>query len=116
MGIDLGALQHSLGVDRFGRGEQYRNHFCSGEGCDGYDDLVEMVELGLMTRRESKYLGGNSMFYVTDAGRAYVAEHSPAPPKLSRSQQRYQRYLDADSNLTFRAWLSTPYANMKAAS
>jgi len=26
----LEILQHSLGVDQYGRGEMYRNHFCAG--------------------------------------------------------------------------------------
>ncbi|AYJ85322.1 hypothetical protein D3Y57_04715 (plasmid) [Sphingomonas paeninsulae] len=109
---DLSILQHSLGVDQFGQGNQYRNRYCAGPGCDGWDNLVDMVERGLMTRRDDGPWGGDSMFYVTDAGRAYVAEQSPAPPKLTRSQQRYRRYLDADSHHTFREWLASPFANL----
>jgi hypothetical protein len=110
---DLSILQHSLGVDQFGQGRQYRNHYCSGAGSTGWDILVEMVERGLMTRRDDGPWGGDSMFYVTDAGRKYVAQHSPPPPKLTRSQQRYQRYCEADCSLTFREWLASPYANLK---
>ncbi|KQM92264.1 hypothetical protein ASE70_14905 [Sphingomonas sp. Leaf22] len=102
----LTVLQHSLGVDQYGRGNQYRDHFVCGEGHDSYAACCAAVAQGLMTRRESALFGDNgSLFRVTDAGRAWMAANSPAPPKLTRSQQRYQRYLDADTSLTFREWL-----------
>jgi len=99
----LHILQHSLGVDEFGRGEQYRNHFVTGEGSIDHPICMTAVELGLMTRRSGSSLpfGGDDLFHVTDAGRAYVAKHSPAPPKLTASQRRYQSYLDADTSMTF---------------
>lgn len=42
----LQILQHALGVDEFGRGKQYRNHFCAG----GADEVIcrELVALGYM--------------------------------------------------------------------
>lgn len=102
----LSVLQHSLGVDQYGRGNQYRDHFVCGEGHDDYAACCAAVEQGLMTRRESAMVGDNgSLFRVTQAGRTWMAENSPAPPKLTRSQQRYQRYLDADCPMTFREWL-----------
>jgi hypothetical protein len=109
---ELHILQHALGVDQHGRGDQYRSHFVTGAGSDDHPICMALTERGLMKRWDGATLsfGGDDFFRVTDAGRAYVAEHSPAPPKLTRSQQRYQRYLDADSNLTFRDWLDTPWA------
>lgn len=102
----LAVLQHSLGVDHFGRGRQYRNHFCAGPGHDDYDTCMELVALELMTRRAGTELtGGDDLFLVTDEGRAYVATNSPAPPKLTRSQQRYRQYLDAEANMPFGDWL-----------
>jgi hypothetical protein len=102
----LHILQHALGVDEFGRGEQYREHFVTGEGSDDHPDCMALFEAGLMTRRANiEMYGGMDLFRVSDAGRAYVAEHSPAPPKLTRSQQRYQDYLDADCCLSFGEWL-----------
>ncbi|MES2095160.1 MAG: hypothetical protein V4459_00230 [Pseudomonadota bacterium] len=96
----LHILQHSLGVDRHGRGEQYRSHFVTGEGSDDWPTCIWLTRAGLMRRRAGSQLTGDmDSFHVTDAGRAYVAEHSPAPPKLTRSLQRYQAYLDADSGL-----------------
>lgn len=106
MEYDLHILQHSLGVDQYGRGRQYRNHFCTGPGSLDHPTCLDLTARGLMTRRIApKFFGGADMFYVTDAGRAYVAEHSPAPPKLSRSKQRYQDYLDADCGIPFGEWI-----------
>lgn len=106
MDNELHILQHSLGVDQYGRGEQYRNHFVTGPGSTDYDACMSLVDKSLMTRRPGSELsGGDDIFRVTDAGKAHVAEHSPAPPKLTRSQKRYQDYLDADCNVSFREWL-----------
>lgn len=98
----LSVLQHALGVDEFGRGQQYRSHFVTGTGCADHAACMEAVAGGLMTRRDgSPVTGGDDLFLVTAAGRAHVAEFSPAPPKRTRSQRRYQDYLDADSRLSF---------------
>jgi len=102
----LHILQHSLGVDRYGRGERYRNHFVTGEGSLDYENCIALVSDGLMSRRSGSPLtGGDDLFTVTDAGKRFVTEHSPAPPKLTRSQARYQRYLKADTDHSFREWL-----------
>jgi hypothetical protein len=114
---ELGILQHSLGVDEFGRGAQHRSHFVTGAGSDDHPTCMALTERGLMKRWDGATLqfGGDDFFRVTDAGRAFVAEHSPPPPKLTRSQRRYQRYLDADSSLTFREWLSSPWSKEASA-
>ena len=107
----LHILQHALGVDAYGRGDQYRSHFVTGAGSDDHPGCMRAVEQGLMTRRDGATLcfGGDDLFHVTPAGRDYVAANSPPPPKLSRGQRRYQAYLDADCSLTFREWLDTPW-------
>lgn len=110
----LHTLQHSLGVDQYGRGEQYRNRFVTGEGSDDWPICEALVAAGLMmARRNYQPYGGMDVFFVTDAGKTFVAEHSPAPPKPSRGAQRYRRYLDADSSVSFGEWLRSPYANLK---
>ena len=102
----LHMLQHSLGADEFGRGRQYRNHFVTGEGSIDHPHCMALVEMGLMTKhRGSALTGGDDLFHVTDAGKRYMAEQSPAPPKLTRSQTRYHEYLDADSSDSFADWL-----------
>lgn len=105
----LQILQHALGADQYGRGkdvghgEFYRNHFCAG----GDDEQVcrELVEMGYMETFERPYLPYYNCT-VTEAGIAAMREASPKPPKLTRSQQRYRRFLDADSGLSFREWLA----------
>jgi hypothetical protein len=110
--IELQILQHALRVDQFGRGEQHRSHFVTGPGSDDHPTCMALTERGLMRRWDGATLefGGDDFFRVTNAGGAFVAEHSPPPPKLTRSQRRYQRYLDADCSLTFRERLGTSYA------
>ena len=98
----LEILQHALGVDQYGRGEQYRNHFCAG----GSDEPVcrELVGLGYMTTFTRSYLPYYNCT-VTDTGKKVMMEQSPKPPKLTRSKQRYQAYLKADGNMRFGEWL-----------
>ena len=103
----LHILQHSLGADEFGRGRQHRNHFVTGEGSVDHPHCLALVEMGLMTRHAGSQLTGEmDLFRVTDEGKRYMVEHSPAPPKLTRSQTRYAQYLDADCSLPFGEWLT----------
>lgn len=102
----LHILQHSLGVDQYGRGEKFRNHFCTGEGSADYAVCMDLVERGLMTRRNGSYLtGGDYLFMVTDAGRKFVANNSRSPPKTTRAQRRYSAYLGSDTSLSFIGWM-----------
>lgn len=116
-------LQHALGLDEYGKvryflnGREYygfmptRNHFCAG----GEDETVcrELVALGLMrlwpNADESGRVEGYPYYNcsVTDVGKEAVREHSPQPPKLTRSQIRYRRYLRiADLFDNFREFLA----------
>lgn len=110
---DLGILQHSLGLDHHGRGQSHRNHFAADPGTRDHDICVGLVWAGMMTMRRSKPGGmwdGMDFFFVTDAGRAWVAQASPPPPKLTRSQRRWLRYLDGGSDMPFGEWIRTPSA------
>lgn len=105
-------LQHALGLDQYGRGREYRNHFCTGPGSVDFLPCRALVEAGLMSERAGNPIaGGNHLFTVTDAGRRFIRENSPAAPKLSRSQRRYRDYLDADSGLSFGEWLKISRAS-----
>lgn len=102
----LHILQHSLGLDRYGRGTMYRNHFVAGAkdvaSCDA------LAELGLMTRSEGSVLtGGCPAFFVTEAGKRVAVAISEKPPKLTRSQRRYQQWLDADGGMSFGQYLKS---------
>lgn len=98
----LEILQHALGVDQYGRGARTRNHFCAGAADE--PTCRELVALGLMVTFERSWLPYYNCM-VTPAGIDAMLANSPAPPKLTRSQYRYRRFLDHDSGLSFREWL-----------
>lgn len=111
----LHILQHALGVDQYGQGEQYRDHFVTGEGSVDHSHCMEAVERGLMTRRlGSPLTGGDDLFLVTEAGRQWMTQNSPpAPPapKLTRSQRRYRNWIDsgaADCGVSFGEFIRRP--------
>ncbi|KQY71326.1 hypothetical protein ASD52_06480 [Ensifer sp. Root142] len=98
----LHILQHSLGLDEYGRGTFYRNHFVTGGGSKDHADCMALVKAGFMTVRSGNALsGGDDVFRVTDTGKAAITEHSPKPPKLTRSQQAYQDWLSYDGSMSF---------------
>jgi hypothetical protein len=101
----LHILQHSLGLDRHGRGRAYRNRYVAGS--DDAPKCEALVEVGLMQRRRvlAELTGDLPLYMVTPAGEAYVRAHSPPAPKLSRSQRRYEAFLNADCGLPFGEWL-----------
>ena len=101
-------LQHALGLDEYGQGNPYRNHFVAGEDCDNWALCMAHVEAGRMVRHEPREIFGGSghyCFVVTEAGKAFVAEHSPKPPKLSRAKQRYRAWLKVGDLISFGDWL-----------
>lgn len=108
---ELSILQHAIGRDEYGQprsagNPEFRNHFVTGEGSTDYPTCMALVGQGLMTRRAGNAItGGDDCFFVTDAGREYVREHSPKPPKMTRSQRRYESFLREDSSLSFGEWL-----------
>lgn len=105
---DLHILQHALGLDDYGQGSAYRNHFVATEGSESYGRCQAHADAGRMERHGPHGLYGGMTSYcfvVTEAGQQYVKEHSPEPPRLSRSQRRYRAYLAADSSMSFGEWL-----------
>lgn len=103
---ELEILQHSLGLDEYGQGDAYRNHYCAGPGHHSFDACRSLTDRGLMTDHGTSPLyGGDHCFTVTAAGREYVRQNSPEPPKLTAGQRRYRDYLAADGDLTFGEWL-----------
>lgn len=97
----LHILQHSLGLDEYGQGRMYRNHYVGGE-----DECRPLVAMGYMVERPASELtGGSPCFHVTEAGKAAVRAESPKPPKLTKAQRRYRAWLNADSSMGFFEWL-----------
>jgi hypothetical protein len=107
----LSIMQHALGLDAYGRGEGYRNHFVTGEGSTDWPHCMEAFRLGYMSMREGNELsGGDNVFTVTASGKAFIKAASPSPPILTRSQKRYRRYLDLDYPGSFSEFLRSDYA------
>ena len=99
----LEILQHTLGLDQYGRGNTFRNHFCA--GVDDETACRELVALGYMQQRPTTELFPYFNCSVTEEGKMAIKRESPAPPKLTRSQKNYRAFLDADSGLTFLEWI-----------
>jgi hypothetical protein len=112
----LHILQHALGVDKYGLGEMYRNHYVG-----GVEDCRPLVALGYMEECKPRAIsGGDPWFYVTKEGKIAVSLESPKPPKITRSQRRMIDYRDfADAfDCSFKDFLKIEktdwYKNMKA--
>ena len=99
----LHILQHSLGVDKYGQGKMYRNHFCAG----GKDEAIcrELVAIGYMREHPTTSILPYYNCSVTDKGRSAMLAESPKPPNLTWSQKRYRAFLNADSGMSFIEWL-----------
>jgi len=100
---ELHILQHSLGVDQYGQGQMYRNHFCAGE--DDEPACRALVAKGFMKQHATTAMLPYFNCNVTDEGKRVMKERSPKAPILTRSQKRYREFLDADSGVSFREWL-----------
>ena len=102
----LHILQHTLGLDQYGRGTFYRNRFVTGEGSVDHPLCMELVALGYMKRFPAVELfGGSDAFTVTEEGKRAAVSESPARPKISRSKQRYLDYLAYDGSMTFMEYI-----------
>lgn len=111
----LHILQHSIGVDQYGQGDQYRNHFATGPGGKDFEKCQQLCGMGLMRDLGTRNIWGNMhCFVVTQKGIEAVAIESPSPPKISRSKKRYQEYLEnADCFDNFRDFLRYDTARRK---
>jgi hypothetical protein len=106
----LHILQHALGRNEVGKNPDgrpdYRNHFCAGEGSSDFALCREAVEQALMREHAPREIsGGDYIFTVTTAGKAYVVANSLPEPKLTRGQRRYREWLGSDCGIPFGEWL-----------
>lgn len=104
----LHILQHSLGLNEYGQGRQYRNHYVAG-GKD-IDHCRELVGMGYMREHKMapELTGGGPCFVVTDRGVEAVALFSPAPPpppKLTQAQKQYRDYHRSEYGDSFADYL-----------
>lgn len=101
----LAILQHAYGADQYGRGGGHRRVFCAGG--DDVLTCAELVTMGLMRSFRSPHLPYYNCL-ITDAGVEAMRQASPAAPKKTRAQLRYERFLswsDAYDG-TFREFLA----------
>jgi hypothetical protein len=105
----LHVLQHALGLNEYGAGTAYRNHFVTSPESEDGQICERCVALGLMTIDHrysgSPLAGGATLYRVTDAGRESVRRNSPKPPRKSAGQKRYEQYLNSCSGESFGEWL-----------
>lgn len=104
----LRILQHSLGVEQYGRTPKgftpyTRNHFCA--GAEDEPICRELIALGYMQQHRTTEVFPDFNCSVTELGKKAMREASPQPPVLSRSQRRYRNFLDADLDCSFREYL-----------
>ena len=102
-------LRHTIGADGYGRRVADRNHFVTDQNSFDGQVCESLVRLQLMDNFGSQgdLTGGMSLYRSTDAGFRAVSMNSPKQPRLTNGQKRYQKWLDADSGLTFMEWLKT---------
>ena len=94
---ELEVLQHSLGVDHYGVSRcGGRDWFAVGPGSYDFSTCMGLVCKGLMVDCGAvSWMAGEHVFRVTYAGRKFVRAFSERPPKRTRSQRRYTRYLES---------------------
>jgi hypothetical protein len=106
----LSILQHSLGVDEYGRSPGERRLRDEGDGCGPYYRnrfvtsleskdgklCLELAAAGLMRDVGASQLfgEGNHCFMVTTEGMAVMRQQSPSPPKVSRGRRMYRMWRD----------------------
>lgn len=111
----LAILQHSLGLNEFGEGSFFRNHFVVGPYGSDRENIKCLVNQSFMEK--SPVLGAligedSECFHVTALGIDFVKKKSPTRARKTKSQQRgarWREYGDCfDSFRDFLKWDSLP--------
>lgn len=99
-------LLHTLGLNYDPPHD--RNRYCANIERESETTvaIAGLVAKGLMAAARTINEGRDQYFYATDEGKAAARALLPPPPKRTRSQERYQRYLRLDSMMTFREFLA----------
>src|SRR4051812_5384623 len=84
----LRILRHSLGLDEFGRGKQYRNGFITGPESDDFPKCSELCDFGFMKDHGvDERVGSMHLFNVTPDGvRAVENAMEVKKAKVSRAK------------------------------
>ena len=112
---ELHILRHAIGIDDAGQDrypnarsdDERRNYYVTAAESPDGQRCQRLVVFGWM-RDAGRHcmMPGDHYYIVTDAGKAVVRLHKPAPPRLTRSQRRYREFLDSASGiLKFGEWL-----------
>ncbi|MCK9154484.1 MAG: hypothetical protein M0P12_00070 [Paludibacteraceae bacterium] len=101
---ELKILRHSLGTDWEGNLTWHRNFYDpAGEDISICESLLAK---GYMTKEKTPTAFiGNNLFYVTEKGKQFVRENEPVKKVLTRSQERYRKFIRENSCLDFGEWL-----------
>jgi hypothetical protein len=83
--------RHALGFPNK-KNTSYRNRFCTGPGCNDYEEWKAMVAQGDAVERTGPLWGGDSMFYLTLKGALSVREPTE---HISREDAEQMRKLEA---------------------
>ena len=62
-------MRHAVGISNGNRIQ--RNYYCASKGCDGFDDLLVLVEMGLMAKHQSS-ISKDFVFHVTRKGKEEI--------------------------------------------
>ena len=82
--------RHALGFPNK-KNMSYRNHYCIGNGGDGYQDWEAMVAAGEAVKRTGPHWGGDDMFHLTLKGGLVACD---AKEHLSREETELMRSLE----------------------
>lgn len=111
--LERDILLHTLGLNYERRPD--RNYYCAHVAAesDTLQALRRLVDLGLM--REGRLIneGADRLYHATEDGRTHARSLLPPPRKLTRSQARYQRYLQVGDVYTFREFLALEAAQRR---
>lgn len=101
-------LLHMTGLDS--SEEAYRSHFVASHGHEAMPTLAELEAGGLVAlARTPKFCDAADIVYITTPAGISAAQRAriARKPKLTRSQERYRKWLDIADCFDggFRAWL-----------
>lgn len=114
----LHIIAHSLGVDQYGQGRQYRNHFVTDSYSRDGAICESLCAYGLMRRNDvisTELTGGSDCYRVTENGKRMFFSNCLTPPKKTRGQRRYEEWLSIDGGETFGEWLKRKFRKKSAA-
>lgn len=112
LGINLYHAIHSkMYKDKELPNEFYRNYYASSEGGEPYHLLVELEKNGYVKswKQYDHIYFCNTEKGITEFREYFHKEVTAKFKKPTKSQMRYQDYLELDSEMSFGEYLKSPY-------